>query len=413
MLEKLQHCVTDQKNELILFTHEQHALFLTNALSLLEANYSIGVVSEKIIAALALAITPTPIKGVYLYSTSLEEPSILCFSSGSIKHQKGVLRSFSSWKNSFQLIADLYTDTLNLKGIVLGDFTSSLCLFGVMESLFRKQQPLLFSSFSIRFFDKLNPKTNYLLWLTPLHCTFYIEAFKEGKILPQERIKYIFVGGAYFTNHQREKLQKVFPVAKVYAFFGTSETSFISIKPPTDLSDSVGTLCDGVKIQVRDNDTNLLPSTQVGNLWIKSNQLFSRYIDKRKIINSLDEFISIKDRGYIDEQNRLFFTGRSSRNISIGGHIISLSKLEQWYKNHLKKERIALIARTNATKENELVLISQTLLSLNEWTQLKHDALQALGPQGVPKSKEHCVNWPLLSNGKVDLNALKHMYQNG
>ncbi len=413
MLEKLQHCVTDPTNELLLFTQEKYALLLTNALPLFATNFSIGVVSEKIIEALALATTPTSIEGVYRYATSLEEPSILCFSSGSLKHQKGILRSFSSWKNSFQLIAEQYSDTPNLRGIVLGDLTSSLCLFGIMESLYREQSPLLFSSYSIRFFDQLDPKTAYLLWLTPLHCTFYIEALKTGKIVPQEGIKCIFVGGAYFTNGQREKLQKVFPVAKIYSFFGTSETSFISIKPPTDFSDSVGTLCNDVVVQVRDDDTHLLPASEVGNLWVKSNQLFTRYIDKNNIINSLNGFISIKDRGCIDERNRLFFAGRSSRNVSIGGHVISLDKLEQWYKNQLKKEQIALITRANAAKENELVLITQRPLSLNEWRQLKHDALQVLGPQAVPKSKKQCVNWPLLTNGKVDLNALKHLYQNG
>jgi len=63
VLEKLQHFVTDPKKELLLFTQAQYTLFLKNALPLLNTNYSIGVVGQKIIDSSGLTITSTTITG--------------------------------------------------------------------------------------------------------------------------------------------------------------------------------------------------------------------------------------------------------------------------------------------------------------------------------------------------------------
>lgn len=351
----------------------------------------------------------SPISGVYYYPMNVNAPSIICFSSGTLDQHKGIIRTYKSWEASFAIVAQLTSKQKELKGIVLGALPYSLSLFGAMESLQRGVLPLVFSSNKLRFFDALNDNTTYMLWLTPIHCFFYSQALNNNKIIPEKRIKYIFVGGASFSNKQRQELQLVFPLAKIYSFFGTSETSFISIKSPDDFTNSVGKICNGVRLECRDDRHNSLPTRTEGNIWVKSNQNFSKYLDDNIRINKRKGYISVNDRGYIDEKNRLYFSGRKGRTVSISGHVIYLDVLELWYKENINLGHLALIAQPNTKKENELVLFISKKESPQKWKQLKEKAQMELGNHGVPKTLIHCPIWPMLENGKTDYSALNSL----
>ena len=122
--------------------------------------------------------------------------------------------------------------------------------------------------------------------------------------------------------------------------------------------------------------------------------------------NELEGFISTKDKGYIGDDNRLFFSGRSDRHVSVSGHIIDLDVLESWYKELLETETLVLVSKPNKQKENELVLLTTENRSAEVWQSLKKKAYDSLGAQGVPKKWVHCLTWPILANGKTDIKAL-------
>ena len=243
MLVALQKLITPSQNEFHLFDEAQRDLFLKYSIPLLQSGYNVGVISTAIVKSLGLKVFATTISGVYTAPHKVQKPSVLCFSSGSKNTQKGIVRSFDSWQNSFTLIQDELTAFPNATAIVLGALPYSLSLFGAMESLQRGRRPIVFPTQELRHFAQLKFTTNYLLWATPLHCTFFVKAFVVKQLKPIEAIKYVFVGGAQFTNRQRAELQNVFPNAKIYSFYGTSETSFISLKHPTVTTESVGKIC--------------------------------------------------------------------------------------------------------------------------------------------------------------------------
>lgn len=305
------------------------------------------------------------------------------------------------------LIQQILVTQPQVIGVVFGAIPYSLSLFGIMESLFRGQKPLTLPKLDKNKLLNLQQDKNYLFWITPFHATSLIDALKRNHILPVASVKFVFVGGATFSNIQRNKLQAVFPNAAIYSFFGASETSFISIKTPDDESDSVGTLCQDVEVQLHDEQNQPLPTNEVGTIWVKSKQLFLCYLQKDLIISKLNDFISIGDRGLIDAKNRLFFKGRLGRQLSIRGHIIDLDVLENWFKSTLEVEQLVLLARPNPSKENELMLITSKKMSPKEWLHLKEVTEQTLGPQGVPKKWIHCSRFPLLENGKIDVKKME------
>jgi long-chain acyl-CoA synthetase len=409
MLATLQHLVSDPKKEILLFDESQQILFTEYALSLLNSGFSIGAIVLEIIESLNLEVKRTDMEGVFICPYSVPKPSILCFSSGTKNNQKGIVRTYQSWQHSFDIITTEISDFPTARAIVLGALPYSLSLFGVMESLARGKAPMLLSANSIKRIEKINPTENYILWTTPSHCSFFIQSLAKAQMKPIETVKYVFVGGAYFSNQLRGQLQKVFPAAKIYSFYGSSETSFIALKKPEDTSSSVGKICHGVEVFVADENNQKLPVNSVGTIWIKSNQLFSEYFQKSFKISKLDDYISTNDKGFMDSNNRLFFSGRTDRKVSISGHIIDLNTLEKWYKNELQKEDIVLLIKPNDEKKNILVLCAKHPIPKKQWQRIKKNAINKMGIQGVPKEWLHCPEWPLLKNGKIDITKLKSL----
>lgn len=407
MLKTLQQQVSSPKNVFLLFDETQNNLFLNYAIKLIQSGISVGAISTSIVKSLRLNVQKTAIDGVYLTTYDVPSPSILCFSSGTKNNQKGIVRAFESWQNSFSLIKDEITTFPDAKAIVFGSLPYSLTLFGAIESLQRGQQPLVFPMHEFRYFKQLQPNQNFILWITPLHCTFFVKAFAMKRMQSIPMIRYVFVGGAEFTNRQRGALQNVFPNAKIYSFYGASETSFITIKHPYDNSKSVGAICKGVKVVVLDKHNQKCSNNQVGTIWVNSKDSFMSYFQRSLKINKLDNFISINDRGFLDAKNRLFFAGRTERHISISGHILDLNALEIWYKEALSTETLALLSQSNDEKENNLVLLTNENLTPHVWQSIKKEAYKGLGAQGVPKKWIHCTTWPLLANGKTDLKTLE------
>jgi hypothetical protein len=94
MLQTLQHFVSNPKEEILLFDESQHPLFLTYALPLLASGYSVGPITLGIIKSLNLEVERTDSEGVFTCSHPVAQPSILCFSSGTKNHQKGIIDGF-------------------------------------------------------------------------------------------------------------------------------------------------------------------------------------------------------------------------------------------------------------------------------------------------------------------------------
>ena len=96
-LKELQHLLPDKSAALLFFEVTAAPLFLEWALPLLKKRYSVGIGTKKQLENTAIPYSKTPWKGIYLLHCPLQEASILCFSSGTINAQKGIVRTYKSW----------------------------------------------------------------------------------------------------------------------------------------------------------------------------------------------------------------------------------------------------------------------------------------------------------------------------
>lgn len=179
MLSVLKSLLKNSQTHFLLFDERQHSLMLSYGLALLESGYNIGAISTKTKPLLQQHLQQSALNGIYLYPFRVKEPSILSFSSGTLNQQKGIVRTYKSWKNSFKLITNILKDIPNLRGTVIGSLPYSLSLFGIMESLYREITPIILPNMYVQLLERRLEKQKSLLWLTPLSLLFLYQSLQR------------------------------------------------------------------------------------------------------------------------------------------------------------------------------------------------------------------------------------------
>jgi len=377
--------------------------------TLIKKGYSFGIIDQKTLCYFQQELESTPFSSLYTLKSVLKEQHLICFSSNSNGHPKAVLRTFASWKHSFNIQQNLLDYPRDSSCMIIGSLSHSLHFFGLLESFYRKTTPTILPFFSAkRFFEECNSSKPSILYATPPHISILIKHFKQSSSLAIESIKFVLVGGAQVNSTLISEFQQIVPHAQIREFFGATETSYISIKTPSCPVDSVGKLCPNVKVEILDKSHQPVPNNTKGSIWVKSNQLYSKIIlGNDMTLRNKRGYICVGDLGYLDNSNHLYFCGRSDLSISISGKKVSLELPEKALKKYLKTEEVVVITIPNTLKENELIAITSKQITF----QKKKDALShlrtELGALSTPKKIISVTHWPLLSSGKTDRIQLK------
>jgi long-chain acyl-CoA synthetase len=244
-----------------------------------------------------------------------------------------------------------------------------------------------------------------VLWTTPVHLKYFLDVAKKRDSHLKTSLKVLFVGGAPLSPIYKKTLQKTFPNAILYEFFGSSETSFISIKTPQDPPLSVGSVCEGVQVSIRDSTHLPMPPETTGMLWVKSPQLFLGYLGDTPL-QKHEGFISVGDFGRLSSDGKLYFEGRSSGWITISGNTFNLFRLESALKTILKVEPLVLMVKPHIQKEHQLVVVVSRPIQIDLIQKMRATIRKRFGSHCVPKKIKVCSNWPLLRSGKIDRKAL-------
>ena len=331
-------------------------------------------------------------------------PGIVCFTSGSTGSAKGIERSVESWINTYDLQRRTLNQELDASVLILGNIAHSLHFYAAMEALDREVVPNILSSFTPkRVIDACVHGRPEILYATPSHIGLILAQTKTYLPLPLDSVRLILTGGAKFNERNLSPLRDVFPEATIIEFFGTTETSYMTIKEPFAPKGSVGKQCDGVDIQVRGIKNQLLPTGQEGTLWVKSNMLFSRYIVGEDLNTRWqDGYLTIGDQGFLDEAGHLYFTARTGSMVTVAGENVYLDKIERLLNRFVLRGEAVVVPITNKIRGNQLVAMTQFKLPDN----LKDEALKAMraefGHTKSPRTVLHVPIWPFLPSGKVD-----------
>ncbi len=122
----------------------------------------------------------------------------------------------------------------------------------------------------------------------------------------------------------------------VYNFYGATETGWVSIASPEDLRAAPGTAGRPpwhTTIRILDADKKDVAAGETGTIYVANDMPFGGYTDGNTK-DFAEEFMSTGDVGHLDEDGRLFVSGRDDDMIVSGGENVFPRELEDALSNH-------------------------------------------------------------------------------
>ncbi|MGH8112126.1 MAG: 3-phosphoshikimate 1-carboxyvinyltransferase [Rhodanobacteraceae bacterium] len=195
-------------------------------------------------------------------------------------------------------------------------------------------------------------KGTFVQAATPF-LTDLVRAVESGA-KPARTLRIFVATGAAVPRALAERATRVLGTT-VCGAFGTTETCLGALAAPSDEPVKVwgtdGRALDGIRLRIVDDHGNLLPSGEEGNFELKSDTMFTGYLDRPDLTTTAftaDGWYHTGDLATIDEDGFLRITGRVRDVINRGGEKIPVAEIEELLYRHPDIEDVALVAMPDA-----------------------------------------------------------------
>ena len=289
----------------------------------------------------------------------------ITFTSGSTNQPKAILRTPASWIYSFVRNGVHVNDTV----AVMGNLSHSLAHYAACEALHIGAK--------VMFCPKRITGEPTVIYATPTQLKLATQ-----KTNPQINVRLIMIGGGHFTAQEHAHCQRQFPNATIRVFYGTAETSFISIANDKTPEGSVGQAYDGVNISINNNAVT-----------VRTPMLAKGYLACDNF-NPMEPY-ETGELGRCDSHGNLFLQGRADRAVTIADKSVHLDAIEA-----------DLSALPNVTHSG-VVALPDAKRGLRAYgaimgTQANHPLLTGILVLD---------DWPILLSGKTDYVRLKQILE--
>ncbi len=293
---------------------------------------------------------------------------------GTTAAPRRVLRTQASWVASFAVDAGLHGIGPGVRVGVPGRMSHSLALYGALCGL------------HLGATVAAGPAGAEVLWATPAQL-----GVLRG---PLPGLRRIVCGGGPFPLALAAHLARVAPGAEVCVFYGTAETSFLTLATAGEAAAGLaGRAYPGV---------NLTVDGSPGEIGAASPYLAAGYAS--------DPGPARWERGRcwpgewgVMEGGVLRVLGRAGRMVTVADVNVWPEAVEGWLLRQPGVLQAAVLARPDARRGH--VLVAAVMGAPGPG--LTARAREALGPAAAPRRVVRVADWPLLPSGKTDLRALE------
>lgn len=374
-----------------------------------------GFVSPAARKALALATLPKldecPNTLYTLPDCTVEGPGLISFTSGSTGVPKGIFRSMESWHTSFRRHRHRVQTRSDAPALVLGDLSHSLHLFGAVEAIDRGIIPQLLKAFAPATAVELcQQNKSQIIYATPSHLNLILSYARHKNIAPLTSLRYILCGGAKLDEQRRDDLARYVPNARILEFFGTTETSYMTMSASDTPHGSVGKALEGVELVVGTDPASPAPAGTNGPIWVRSDMLFTDYISgKDTKTRWKNGFLCVGDHGHLDDEGNLFFEGRAGNMVVIAGENIFLDQIEAVLRKAIPEGEVVVLPVEDAMRGTRLIAATNVTLAQSRSDAVLRDLRAEFGALKAPKKLLQIESWPFLPSGKSDRTGLAQM----
>lgn len=316
---------------------------------------------------------------------------LTCQTSGTSGEPRVIRRSPASWIASFEVNAALFGLTGRDTVATLGAIGHSLSLYAAVEALHMGLSLLplggVLPGAQVRALARAS-----VLYATPVQARLVVQAAR-GRTLPGLRL--VLIGGGALDPGLAAGLAALAPGADIRAFFGASETSFVTLTDSDTPPGSVGRAYPGVSLRI-DPD---------GEIAVASPFLFDGYETGASPDTRREGgYLRFGELGVLDSTGNLTLTGRKSRRVRIAEQWVSPEAVEAVLSELVPG--CAVLPAPDRRRGVHLVAVIQG--RADDEARLR-TACRALPPQARPRRYLFLPALPMLPAGKPDLAALAEM----
>jgi long-chain acyl-CoA synthetase len=318
-------------------------------------------------------------------------PMFETLTSGSTGAPRRVRRTQASWIASFRVNAGLFGIGPGRRVAVAGGLTQSAALYGAIEALHLGAEAYLLAGLRPdRQRAALAARRIDVLHATPAQLRLMLEA--DGAAVPG--LSRVITGGSKLDPATAAGLARLFPAARVSEFYGTAETSFVTLADATTPDGSVGRAYPGVEIALRG-----------GAIHVRSPYLAEGYA--APVAGGAvwqDGWVSVGEVGRI-EGGHLFLRGRAGRMVTVADRNVFPEEIEAFLLGLPGVTRAAVLPRPDPRRGH----VIEAAVTGGDAGAILAACRARLGPLVAPRRLHLVADWPLLPSGKTDLAALDRL----
>jgi long-chain acyl-CoA synthetase len=333
-------------------------------------------------------------------------PFYMGFTSGTTGEPKAFIRSHDSWLSSFDCTRYDFHISDNDQVLIPGALIHSHFLYGVMSTLYVGGTITLLEKFSPRLvLDFLTAEPITVMYLVP---TMISTLAKENRRI-EKPIK-ILSSGAKWEEHSKKQIHSLFPHLNMYEFYGASELSFVSVLRDEEgrlKPQSVGKPCHNVEIQIRKGNAQHALPYEPGKIFVRSNMIFSGYLESKTVMDEND-WMTVDDIGYLDEDGFLYISGREKNMILYGGINIFPEEVEKVIAEHPEVEEVAVVGIQDPHWGE---LVCAVIKGKPEKIELQRLCKSRLSSYKVPRKWVFIDEMPHTTSGKIARAQLKSLLE--
>lgn len=148
-------------------------------------------------------------------------------------------------------------------------------------------------------------------------------------------LRYVTQAGGPMPPYNIHKFVHKMDSVKFFVMYGQTEaTARLTYLDPDILFRKLGSIgkpLNGIDIQIRDEDNNILEADTEGELYVSGPNIMSGYWENKALTNQvlINNYLKTGDLGYMDNEGYIYLTGRRSDMIKVGGNRISPLEIEE------------------------------------------------------------------------------------
>ncbi len=235
---------------------------------------------------------------------------------------------------------------------------------------------------------------------------------REGQPSPDARsLRVLEAGGAYVGAEAMARMERRFPGSTFLPVWGSTEATGVAIAngPSERRPGATGRVVPGYEYRVVDEEDREVPPGEIGELLLRGEALARGYIRNPEETARLfvDGWYHTRDLVRVDEEGWIYFCGRRSDMLKIGGLRVYPLEIEEALRLHPEVRDVVVVGANDRVRgEMARAVVTTVPDSALDIRAVRHWCREHLATYKVPRVVEFWAELPRLPNGKVDRRAV-------